>query len=102
MRHPNGGFYSSEDADSEGQEGLFYTWTPDELVAVLGRERADTFAKAYGVTQQGNFEGRSIVHLPRSLAATQEPITGRSTIGQAVAQMARRNEPASSLPEGPL
>ena len=74
MRHPDGGFYSSEDADSEGEEGVFYTWTPGELVAVLGQDRADTFAKAYGVTRHGNFEGRSIAHLPRPLAATAEQL----------------------------
>ncbi|NLS96361.1 MAG: thioredoxin domain-containing protein [Planctomycetaceae bacterium] len=74
MRHPDGGFFSSEDADSEGEEGLFYTWTPDELVAVLGREQGDTFAQAYGITEQGNFEGRSIAHLHRPLAATAEEL----------------------------
>ncbi|MHB8903374.1 MAG: thioredoxin domain-containing protein, partial [Thermoguttaceae bacterium] len=70
MLHPDGGFYSSEDADSEGEEGLFYTWTPAELAAVLEAERADAFARAYGVTAAGNFEGRSIVHLPRPLDET--------------------------------
>lgn len=74
MRHPDGGFYSSEDADSEGEEGLFYTWTPEELSAVLGDDRAGTFARAYGITEQGNFEGRSIAHLPRPLAATAEQL----------------------------
>jgi uncharacterized protein len=74
MRHPDGGFYSSEDADSEGEEGLFYTWTPDELVAALGQEQADTFIRAYGITEQGNFEGRSIAHLPRPLAVTAEQL----------------------------
>ena len=39
MTDPAGGFYSTEDADSEGEEGLFYTWTPDEIEAVLGEER---------------------------------------------------------------
>lgn len=74
MRHPDGGFFSSEDADSEGEEGLFYTWTPDELVATLGRKKAASFAQAYGITEQGNFEGRSIAHLHRPLAATAEKL----------------------------
>ncbi len=68
MTDPSGGFYSAEDADSEGHEGLFYTWTPAEIVAVLGQQRAELFAKVYGVTDSGNFEGRSILHLPKSIA----------------------------------
>ncbi len=70
MRHPEGGFYSSEDADSEGEEGRFYTWTPKELSTAVGAERAEMFAKAYGITAGGNFEGRSIAHLPRSVSET--------------------------------
>ncbi len=68
MTDPSGGFYSAEDADSEGHEGIFYTWTPTEVEAVLGQERAELFGKVYGVTDRGNFEGRSILHLPKSLA----------------------------------
>lgn len=70
MRHPEGGFYSSEDADSEGEEGRFYTWTPEELSATIGAERAKVFAQAYNITAGGNFEGRSIAHLPRCVAET--------------------------------
>ncbi|MFP6578393.1 MAG: thioredoxin domain-containing protein [Myxococcota bacterium] len=50
-----GGFFASQDADSEGEEGLFYVWTPESLAAVLG-PRADAFAAAYGVTPHPNFE----------------------------------------------
>jgi uncharacterized protein YyaL (SSP411 family) len=67
MTDPAGGFYSTEDADSEGHEGLFYTWTPDEITAVLGPQRAATFSRVYGVTDEGNFEGRTILHLPRTV-----------------------------------
>jgi uncharacterized protein YyaL (SSP411 family) len=74
MRHPDGGFYCSEDADSEGEEGLFYTWTPDEIETVLGKDQADTFARAYDVTESGNFEGRSIANLKRPIAATAEQL----------------------------
>lgn len=63
MSHSEGGFYSAEDADSEGQEGLYYTWTPDEVEEVLGKEDAALFCRCYGVTTKGNFEGRSILHL---------------------------------------
>jgi uncharacterized protein YyaL (SSP411 family) len=68
MTDPAGGFYSTEDADSEGHEGLFYTWTPDEIEAVLGEKRGTTFGRVYDVTDEGNFEGRNILNLPKTLA----------------------------------
>jgi uncharacterized protein YyaL (SSP411 family) len=67
MTDAAGGFASAEDADSEGHEGLFYTWTPAELAAVLGDEQAATFARVYDVTDAGNFEGRSILNLPKTI-----------------------------------
>ena len=67
MASPSGGFYSTEDADSEGHEGLFYTWTPDEIEAVLGEERGATFGRVYDVSDDGNFEGRNILNLPKTL-----------------------------------
>ncbi len=62
MRGPEGGFYSALDADSEGEEGRFYVWTPEEIRAVLGSE-APPVLDFYGVTEAGNFEGRNILHL---------------------------------------
>ncbi|WP_261664005.1 thioredoxin domain-containing protein [Deinococcus sp. Marseille-Q6407] len=56
MRHPAGGFFSAQDADTQGVEGLTSTWTPAELEAVLGQEDADWVGAHYGVTEQGNFE----------------------------------------------
>ena len=62
MTHPEGGFYSSLDADSEGQEGKFYVWASDEIQAVIAdAEEARLFLAAYGVTQQGNFEGQTVL-----------------------------------------
>jgi uncharacterized protein YyaL (SSP411 family) len=58
MLDPQGGFYSTQDADSEGEEGKFFVWTPDEIGDVLGDE-ADEFIDAYGVTGHGNFEGKN-------------------------------------------
>jgi uncharacterized protein YyaL (SSP411 family) len=59
---PDGGFYSAEDADSEGVEGKFYVWTRAEIEAVLG-DRADAFCRAYGVSAAGNWEhGLNILH----------------------------------------
>ncbi len=62
MTSPEGGFYSSLDADSEGEEGRFYLWTPHELEAVLGVDEARMLARAFDVTAAGNFEGRNILH----------------------------------------
>jgi len=56
MTAPEGGFYASQDADSEGEEGKFFVWRPDEIEAVLGPERGAAFCAAYGVTPSGNFE----------------------------------------------
>ena len=56
-----GGLYASQDADSEGEEGRFYVWTPAEVQAVLGEPRGNAFCSAYAVTHGGNFEGRSVL-----------------------------------------
>jgi len=71
MTSPQGGFYSATDADSptpEGhdEEGYVFTWTPAEIEAVLGAKTARIVSSYYGVTASGNFEGRSILHRPRS------------------------------------
>ncbi len=81
MTDPNGGFYSSQDADSEGEEGRFFVWTPDEIRSALGgspsgllivsrkptseANDAQIFMDAYGVTAQGNFEGKNVLHRVR-------------------------------------
>jgi uncharacterized protein YyaL (SSP411 family) len=68
MTHADGGFYSTQDADSEGEEGKFYVWSPAEVQAVLGEKAAGTFCYVYDVSEQGNFEGHSILNLPKTLA----------------------------------
>jgi uncharacterized protein YyaL (SSP411 family) len=78
MTDPAGGFYSTEDADSEGEEGLFYTWTPAEIAAVLGADRGATFCRVYDVSDVGNFEGRNILNLPKTLDQNAK-ILGRDT-----------------------
>ena len=67
MTSPHGGFYASLDADSEGHEGIFYVWTAQELDSLLGDDAAAARV-VWGVTGEGNFEGRSILHLPSSYA----------------------------------
>ncbi|MEX2175514.1 MAG: thioredoxin domain-containing protein [Pirellulaceae bacterium] len=68
MTDKEGGFHSTEDADSEGEEGKFYVWTPAEIRQVLGNELAELFCYVYDVTEQGNFEhGQSILNLPKTI-----------------------------------
>jgi uncharacterized protein len=81
MRGLEGGFYSALDADSEGEEGRFYVWTPTEVHEVLG-EGAQPVLEFYGITERGNFEGRNILHLtagaggpePEGLAAARKAL----------------------------
>ena len=63
MRDGNGGFYSTQDADSEGVEGKFYVWTLDEIIKVLGEQDGKLFCRYFGVTAQGNFEGKNILNV---------------------------------------
>ena len=67
MTDPAGGFHSSEDADSEGEEGKFYTWTRAEIKQVLGSRRSERFCYVYNVTDAGNFEGRNVLHRPQTI-----------------------------------
>ena len=69
MTDRRGGFHSAEDADSEGVEGKFYVWSPDQVETVLGKEDGVFFCEYYGVTEGGNFEGHSILNVPREPSA---------------------------------
>ncbi len=64
LRDASGGFYSAEDADSEGEEGKFYVWRAEEIEAVLDPHTAAAVIDWYGVTRNGNFEGANILHRP--------------------------------------
>jgi uncharacterized protein YyaL (SSP411 family) len=66
MTDAKGGFYSTQDADSEREEGKFFVWTTDELTSVLGKEDASLFMAYYNVTEAGNFEGKNILNVTRS------------------------------------
>lgn len=68
MTHPDGGFYSAQDADSEGVEGKFYVWDKAEIDAVL-KEDAQLFCAFYGVTEDGNWEEKNILWRPSSFEA---------------------------------
>jgi uncharacterized protein YyaL (SSP411 family) len=58
MQSPNGGFYSTRDADSEGEEGLYYVWTPEEVQVLLPAEQYEIFARHFGLSRDANFEGK--------------------------------------------
>ena len=63
MTSPEGGFYSAQDADSDGEEGKYYVFVPEELTKLLGEDIGQKFNKHYGITEKGNFEGKSIPNL---------------------------------------
>jgi uncharacterized protein YyaL (SSP411 family) len=62
MLDPKGGFYSTQDADSEGEEGKFFVWTAEEINRVIGESEGEIFCRMYDVGEPGNFEGKSILH----------------------------------------
>jgi uncharacterized protein YyaL (SSP411 family) len=70
MTDVGGGFYSAEDADSEGEEGKFYIWTPDEVELVLGIDQGDLFSELFDITEAGNFEGHNIPNLIQTTLAS--------------------------------
>jgi uncharacterized protein YyaL (SSP411 family) len=102
LTSPEGGFYSAEDADSEGVEGLFYTWTYDEVEAALGDD-FELFARTFDVTREGNWEGRNILHVaadrrqvPGQLGLSEEDYRARLKAArvQLFALRAKRIRPA--------
>lgn len=73
MLQPGGGFYSTQDADTEGKEGRFYVWTPNEIKSIIGEEMGFLFSRYYGVDEGGNFEeGTSVLHVDVALELVAE------------------------------
>src|SRR5262249_42269323 len=68
MTSPEGPFYSTQDADSEGVEGKFFVWSAAEVEQVLGKDLAEVFTYVYDVTPEGNWEGHNILHRTKTLA----------------------------------
>ena len=85
LRAPNGGFFSTRDADSEGAEGKFYVWTPDAVKALLTPEAYAPFARRYGLDQPANFEGEwhLTVHEPLEAIANGDEQTLRRDLERA-------------------
>jgi uncharacterized protein YyaL (SSP411 family) len=69
MLDERGGFYSTQDADSEGEEGKFFVWTPDEIESILGERDAQAFSFFYDVSDDGNFEGKNILNVQFTVEA---------------------------------
>jgi uncharacterized protein YyaL (SSP411 family) len=62
MQNSTGGFFSTIDADSEGEEGKYYVWSKDEIDSVLGAELSSFFTELYSISEEGNWEGKNILH----------------------------------------
>jgi uncharacterized protein len=89
MRHRDGGFYSATDADSEGEEGKFFVWTPAEVVAVVEPRDVDLVCRFWDITDEGNFEGKSIAHVTITVEQVAK-LFGRSPDDAAAAIAAAR------------
>jgi uncharacterized protein YyaL (SSP411 family) len=76
MTDAAGGFYSTQDADSEGEEGKFFVWAKDEVIKALGSREAGIFADYFDVTDEGNFEGHNILHI----SATLDEVAARGNV----------------------
>jgi len=70
MTDAGGGFYSSQDADSEGEEGKFFVWSRQEILDVMGERDGNLFCDFFDVTESGNFEGQNILHINASITDT--------------------------------
>ncbi len=90
MQGPEGGYFSSEDADSEGIEGKFYVWSHEELVELLGEE-SEVFCRYYGVVPQGNWEGHNILHTPRDLEGVSRDLNRPADELRGVLEVGRRS-----------
>jgi len=86
MTSPEGGFYSTQDADSEGVEGKFFVWTPAEIEQVLSAEDAALFMPYYDVTRRGNFEGKNILHVQPRVRDTDETLVSDEALEESLKQ----------------
>ncbi len=91
MTAPEGGFYSATDADSEGEEGKFFVWSKDELIALLGEENGQIAIETWGVSARGNFEGHNILYRPNDELVT------AARLGISVDQLREKLETISDI-----
>jgi uncharacterized protein len=90
MTDERGGFYSTQDADSEGHEGKFFVWTIDEVKEILGEEDGALFSAYYDVTEGGNFEGKNILNVSRSVEEVAKTTGATTARLQEVLERGRR------------
>ena len=112
MTHPDGGFYSAEDADSEGHEGKFYCWTHDELSKLLAPEEFNVAARYFGITKAGNFvdhshpqplHGLNVLSVVKPLTPALSPSEGeRENRRQAVGESSAAGKSAGGTSPSPL
>ena len=112
MTHPDGGFYSAEDADSEGHEGKFYCWTHDELSKLLAPEEFNVAARYFGITKAGNFvdhshpqplHGLNVLSVVKPLTPALSPSEGeRENRRQAVSESSAAGKSAGGTSPSPL
>jgi len=93
MTGPEGGFYSTQDADTEGMEGRYYLWTPDEITEALGGEKTGEVNDYFGVTARGNFDGQNILHIAGNLIG-EEPDVIKQARASLLKMRQRRVRPA--------
>jgi uncharacterized protein YyaL (SSP411 family) len=105
MTHPDGAFFAAQDADSDGREGAFFLWEPDELIRILGADLGKEFCREYGVTPEGIFEGKSILHRSGALdlsAEEQEQLEAWLRPARAKVLAARQRRPKPQRDENLL
>jgi len=91
MTHPAGGFFSTQDADSDGEEGKFFVWTAEEVLYLLGDTAAEHFSAVYDVTRRGNWEGKYI------LRQKQTPADAAASLGMDEAALAAELEESQKI-----
>jgi uncharacterized protein YyaL (SSP411 family) len=85
-----GGFFSGEDADSEGEEGRYYTWTPHEVMKLLPGEEGEIFCTFYDITPQGNFHDRSVLHIDLTLEEYAKAVEMKPTEVEEILEKGRK------------
>ncbi|HEX9037853.1 MAG TPA: thioredoxin domain-containing protein [Ktedonobacterales bacterium] len=90
MSDPSGAFYSAQDADSEGEEGRYYTWTAAEASAALGDHDAALAKLVWDITERGNFEGRNILHFAHTLESAASTLGVAPGVARSSLERARR------------
>ena len=91
MTDSAGGFYSAQDADSEGVEGKYYVWTAKEIIGLLGQEEGRLIGQYFGISDEGNFDGRNVLHVPTDIETFAAAVGVRQEeLGATIEQSRRR------------